>query len=119
MLTPHDGEFSFLAGHRPGADRIEERPGDLAANHWRRDPPQGPGHRHRRTVRRVLVSNSGDERLATAGALAMCCPGAIGALLVQQVPAFHAAAAGARSHGAAAHRGPAHGLVASDLPGPP
>jgi NAD(P)H-hydrate epimerase len=115
VLTPHDGEFSLLAGHRPGADRIDEAR-RLAASTGAVVLLKGPATVVAEPRGRVLVSNSGDERLATAGSGDVL-SGVIGALLAQQVPAFHAAAAGAWLHGAAARRGPAHGLVASDLPG--
>ncbi len=64
---------------------------------------------------RVRLSLSGDSRLATAGTGDVLA-GIIGSLLAQGVDAFAAAAAGAWLHGEAAMRGPARGLVASDLP---
>ena len=63
----------------------------------------------------VLVVDTGDERLATAGTGDVL-SGMVGSLLAQGMDAWHAAAAGAWIHGTAARRGPERGLVASDLP---
>ncbi|MFS8586291.1 MAG: NAD(P)H-hydrate dehydratase, partial [Acidimicrobiia bacterium] len=63
---------------------------------------------------RVRLSTSGDARLATAGTGDVL-SGIVGALLCQGIDAFDAAAAGAWLHGRAAARGPARGLVASDV----
>ena len=66
VLTPHDGEYGLLAGHRPGADRIaaaRRLAADLRAVVLLKGPatvvadPDGD----------VLVVASGDARLATAG----------------------------------------------------
>jgi hydroxyethylthiazole kinase-like uncharacterized protein yjeF len=115
VLTPHDGEFSLLAGHRPGPDRIDDAR-RLAGSTGAVVLLKGPATVIADPRGRVLLSTSGDERLATAGSGDVL-SGIIGGLLAQQVPAFHAAAAGAWLHGAAARLGPARGLVASDLPG--
>jgi NAD(P)H-hydrate epimerase len=63
---------------------------------------------------RVRVVTEGDARLATAGTGDVL-SGVIGALLASGVDAADAAAAGAWIHGAAGHRRPAAGLIASDL----
>jgi NAD(P)H-hydrate repair Nnr-like enzyme with NAD(P)H-hydrate dehydratase domain len=63
---------------------------------------------------RVLVTTTGDERLATAGTGDVL-TGIIGALLAQGVEPFHAAAAGAWLHGRAASAATAHGFVAGDI----
>ncbi len=115
VLTPHDGEFSLLAGHRPGPDRIGEAR-RLAAATGAVVLLKGPATVIAEPRGRVLISSSGDERLATAGSGDVL-SGIVGALLAQQVSAFHAAAAGAWLHGAAGRQGAARGLVASDLPG--
>ena len=114
VLTPHDGEFGLLAGHRPGADRLADAR-QLAASTGTVVLLKGPATVIAEPHGRVLVATAGDERLATAGSGDVL-SGIIGALLAQQVPAFEAAAAGAWLHGTAAMRGPAIGLVASDLP---
>lgn len=115
VLTPHDGEYALLTGHRPGADRIEaarrlatdtgavvllKGPVTIVAN------PNGSVH----------IVNAGDDRLATAGTGDVL-SGMVGALLAQGLPAMEAASAGAWIHGTAARRGPARGLIASDVVG--
>ena len=114
VLTPHDGEFGLLAGRRPGPDRIASVR-SLAAQTGAVVLLKGPTTIVAEPRGRVLLSTTGDERLATAGSGDVLA-GIIGALLAQQVPAFEAAAAGAWLHGAAAQRGPARGFLASDLP---
>ena len=88
VVTPHDGEFSLLAGHGPAADRVAavrelareldvtlllKGPATLVAN------PRGD----------VLVVDHGDERLATAGSGDVL-SGLIGALLASGVSAERA-----------------------------
>ena len=114
VLTPHDGEFGLLAGHRPGADRIAAAR-ELAAATAAVVLLKGPATVVAEPRGRVLISTMGDERLATAGSGDVL-SGIIGALLAQQLPAFEAAAVGAWLHGAAGMRGSSRGLVASDLP---
>ena len=63
----------------------------------------------------VLVSTTGDERLATAGTGDVLA-GVIGGLLAAGLPPLHAAAAGAFLHGRAGALGWRRGLVAGDLP---
>ena len=113
VLTPHDGEFALLTGSAPGADRIQ------AARRLAQDLKvvvllKGPATIVAEPSGRVLVSDSGDQRLATAGTGDVLA-GIIGALLAQDVSAFEAAAAGAWIHGRAGQLGQARGLVASDL----
>ena len=64
---------------------------------------------------RVLVTNQGDARLATAGTGDVLA-GAIGAFLARGMPPARAAAAGAFVHGRAGTLGWPDGLVAGDLP---
>jgi NAD(P)H-hydrate epimerase len=64
----------------------------------------------------VLVVDTGDARLATAGTGDVLA-GLIAGLAAQGVPPVRAAAAGAFLHGAAGALGWRHGLVAGDLPG--
>ncbi len=113
VLTPHDGEYTLIAGRRPGADRIEAAR-DLARRTQSVVLLKGPATVAANPEGRALVITAGDERLATAGTGDVLA-GVIGALLASGVPAFEAAAAGAWIHGQAARRGPARGLVAGDL----
>jgi NAD(P)H-hydrate epimerase len=62
----------------------------------------------------VLLSASGDPRLATAGTGDVL-SGVIGAFLAQGLDGLHGAAAAAWVHGTAAHLGWRRGLVAGDL----
>ena len=115
VLTPHDGEFGMLAGHRPGPDRIDEAR-RLANTTGAVVLLKGPATVVAEPRGRVLIANAGDERLATAGSGDVL-SGILGALLAQQVPPFQAAAAAAWLHGTAARRGALRGFMASDLPG--
>ena len=54
VLTPHDGEFGLLAGHRPAADRFQAAR-RLAADLRARRAAQGSGHDRRRPDGDVLV----------------------------------------------------------------
>ena len=63
----------------------------------------------------MLVVNSGDERLATAGTGDVLA-GMIGALLAMRLDPLVAAAVAVWVHGRAGTLGPAVGLIASDLP---
>lgn len=112
-LTPHDGEFARLAGHAPGDDRIAATRG-LAARLGAVVLLKG----HLTVVAhpdgRVLLSDTGDVRLATAGTGDVLA-GVIGALCAQGLEPFEAAAAGAFIHGRAGALGWRHGLVAGDL----
>ena len=113
VLTPHDGEYGLLAGHRPHADRfgaVRQLAADLDATVLLKGPttivatPAGE----------VLAVASGDARLATAGTGDVL-SGIVGALLAAGIDPFRAAAAGAWIHGEASRCGPAVGLVAGDL----
>jgi hydroxyethylthiazole kinase-like uncharacterized protein yjeF len=114
VLTPHDGEFERLAGHRPGPDRLAAAralAADLSAVVLLKGPttvvadPDGD----------VLVVTSGDARLATAGTGDVL-SGLVGAFLAQGLDPLLAAAAAAHVHGRAATLGWPVGLVAGDLP---
>lgn len=113
VLTPHDGEFERLAGHRPGPDRFEScrsLAAQLSAHVLLKGPttivaaPDGDA--------RAIVE--GDERLATAGSGDVLA-GALGALLAAGLDPLDAAAAGAFLHGRTARLGSDTGLVAGDL----
>ena len=114
VLTPHDGEFALLTGHRPGADRVESAR-SLAAATGAVVLLKGAATVIADASGRAYIVTAGDERLATAGTGDVLA-GIIGALLSSGVPALEAAAAGAWIHGQAGRRGPARGLVAGDLP---
>jgi hydroxyethylthiazole kinase-like uncharacterized protein yjeF len=113
VLTPHDGEYERLAGHRPGADRLAAAR-DLAAAAGCVVLLKGSTTVVAEPSGRVLVAAAGDARLATAGTGDVL-SGIIGALLAQGVAPLEAAAWGAHVHGLAGQAGPARGLVAGDL----
>jgi len=113
VLTPHDGEFERLSGAAPGPDRLgaartlSRRCGAVVLL-------KGPATVVAHPDGRVLVSTSGDARLATAGTGDVLA-GIIAALCAQGVDPFRAAAAGAFLHGLAADLGWRDGLVAGDV----
>jgi len=113
VLTPHDGEFARLSGSPPGPDRtaaarsLAERLGAVVLLKGSLTIVAHPDGR-------VLYSNTGDARLATAGTGDVLA-GIIGALCATGVEPFRAAAAGAFLHGRAGALGWRRGLVAGDL----
>ncbi len=113
VLTPHDGEFSRLAGCPPGPRRISAvrhlafTTGATVLLKGSTTIVAGPDGD-------VVLSDAGDARLATAGSGDVLA-GVIGALLAQGLDAPTAAAAGAFVHGTAAGLGWRRGLVAGDL----
>ncbi len=114
VLTPHEGEWSRLAGGPPGADRL------AAVRDAARATAAVVALKGSVTVvaapdGRTLVAGAGSPRLATAGTGDVL-SGIIGAFLARGVPAFEAAALAAHVHGRAGAAGPAEGLLASDLP---
>jgi hydroxyethylthiazole kinase-like uncharacterized protein yjeF len=114
VLTPHDGEFARLAGGAPGDDRV------AAARTLAAETGAVVLLKGRATVvadpdGTVLVTTTGDERLATAGTGDVLA-GIIGGLLATGMAPLHAAAAGAFLHGRAGALGWRRGLVAGDLP---
>lgn len=113
VLTPHDGEFERLCGHRPGTDRFDavRRLAD-ATNAV--VLLKGPTTIVARPGGSALAVTSGDARLATAGTGDVL-SGVIAALVARGLDPFHAAAAGAWLHGRAAALGSRHGTVASDV----
>ena len=114
ILTPHDGEYERLMGHRPGPDRIASAV-ELAEATDSVVLLKGPTTVVADSGGRVLLTRSGDQRLATAGTGDVLA-GMIGALLAQGIAPLRAAAAGAHLHGRAAQLGSRNGLIASDIP---
>jgi NAD(P)H-hydrate epimerase len=113
VLTPHDGEYARLMGGRPDPDRCHAA--RQAAQRIRAVVLlKGPTTTVAHPDGRVRLVTTGDQRLATAGTGDVL-SGAIGALLARGMDPFDAASAGAWLHGMAGQKGPAEGLVASDL----
>jgi len=115
VLTPHDGEVALLTGERPGHDRVaaaRRLAHDMAAVVLLKGPvtviadPSGE----------VLVVDTGDQRLATAGTGDVLA-GLVAAMLSRGVAPLQAAASAAWIHGRAAHLAPPAGFVAGDLLG--
>ena len=113
VLTPHDGEYGLLTGHRPGDDRLAAAVA-LADTTGATVLLKGPVTTVATPGEIPLIVDSGDERLATAGTGDVLA-GIIGALLARQVPAHRAAAAGAFVHGGAVQRCAPVGVIAGDL----
>lgn len=113
VLTPHDGEFALLTGAPPGPDRMLSAR-ELAAHTGAVVLLKGPVSVIASPEGRVLLMADGDERLATAGSGDVLA-GIIGAFLARGLDGFHAAAAAAWVHAAAARANPVAGVIASDL----
>ena len=114
ILTPHDQEFEYLSGQRPGPDRIAAAR-ELAQTSQAVVLLKGATTIVAHPDGRVLLSCAGDERLATAGTGDVLA-GVIGALAAQGLEPFLAAGLGAELHGQASQLGAAQGLTAGDLP---
>ena len=113
VLTPHEGEFARLAGEPVGADRLAVVR-SLAAATGAIVLLKGPTTVVAAPDGAVLITTTGDARLATAGTGDVL-TGVIAALLARGLEPLRAAAAGAFLHGRAGAVGWRHGLVASDL----
>lgn len=113
VLTPHEGEFVHLAGHKVPADRMAGTR-DLAQRVGATVLLKGSTTTVADPDGRVLLSAAGDARLATAGTGDVL-SGVIGAFLAQGLEPIEAAAGAAWVHGTAAHLGWRRGLVAGDL----
>jgi len=113
VLTPHEGEFARLTGQEVGGDRIAAVR-SLAAASGAVVLLKGSTTVVADPAGRVLVSTTGDARLATAGTGDVL-TGVIAALLAGGLDPARAAAAGAFLHGRAGAVGFGSGLVASDL----
>jgi NAD(P)H-hydrate repair Nnr-like enzyme with NAD(P)H-hydrate dehydratase domain len=114
VLTPHEGEYARLLGAPPGPDRVEAAR-RLAAATGAVALLKGSTTVVAAPDGRVLLSTSGDARLATAGTGDVLA-GMVGALCAQGLDPLRAAAGAASLHGAAAVLGWTRGLVAGDLP---
>jgi len=112
VLTPHEGEFAGLMGRKVSGDRL----GDVrtAADRLRATVLLKGSTTVVADQGQVLVTATGDARLATAGTGDVL-SGVVGALLAEGLPAPRAAAAGAFVHGGAGALGWPRGLVAGDL----
>ena len=114
VLSPHDGEFERLIGHRPGPDRLlaateaADRFGCVVLL-------KGPTTVVAAPTGHVYLSTSGDKRLATAGSGDVL-SGVIAAGLAGGLEPLEAAGLAAELHGLACQRGANVGLTAGDLP---
>jgi NAD(P)H-hydrate epimerase len=113
VLTPHDGEFTRLAGAAPGTDRIAAACA-LAARCGAVVLLKGATTVVADPAGTVLLAMTGSPRLATAGTGDVL-SGVIGAFIARGIDPVHAAAMAAHVHGRAAQLGPPEGLVAGDL----
>lgn len=113
VLTPHDGEYERLAGRTPGPDRIESAK-SLARLMNSTVLLKGPSTVIASPEGDVRVTNTGDQRLATAGTGDVLA-GILGAFLAQGLKPLDAASAAAYVHGLAASLGPRFGLIATDI----
>jgi len=113
VLTPHEGEFAHLAGEKVGGDRLDATR-RLAAATGATVLLKGSTTTVVDPDGRVLLSATGDARLATAGTGDVL-SGVIGAFLAQGLDGLRAAASGAWVHGTAARLGWPRGLVSGDL----
>ena len=113
VLTPHDGEYTRLAGESPGPDRFAAVR-RLAAATGAVVVLKGPTTLIADPGGAVRAVTNGDERLATAGSGDVL-SGIIGAFLAGGMEVFDAAGAAAWLHAEAASLRPATGLVASDV----
>ena len=115
VLTPHDGEFARLGGVLDGQPSRFDAVRDLATRTGAIVLLKGPTTLVGHPDGRVLATDQGDARLATAGTGDVL-TGVLAAFLAWGVPPFEAAAAASFVHGRAARLGPPEGLIASDLP---
>ncbi len=114
VLTPHEGEYAKLTGHKPAEDRITDvrdtarQTGAVVLLKGSTTVVAGPDGQ-------VRMAAAGGPNLATAGT-GDTLTGIITAFLARGLEPLEAAALGAHAHGRAAGRGRPEGLVASDLP---
>ena len=113
VLTPHDGEYEALAGEAPGPDRFAAARG-LAARTGAVVLLKGPTTLVAHPDGRVLATDTGDARLATAGTGDVL-TGLLAGLLAQGLAPFEAAGSAALLHGTAGDLACRRGLVAGDV----
>ena len=113
VLTPHDGEFSALVGHRPSGNRLDEAR-TAAAALQATVLLKGSTTVVADQKGEALCIIEGDERLATAGSGDVL-TGTIAAYLARGMSPLKAAAAGAFTHAHALRELPKDGVMASDL----
>jgi NAD(P)H-hydrate epimerase len=113
LLTPHDGEFAALTGVAPDADRFSAVRA-LAADSGAVVLLKGPTTLVAHPDGRILASDAGDARLASAGSGDVL-TGVVAALLAGGLDPLRAGAAGAFLHGVAGGLALPSGMVAGDL----
>lgn len=117
VITPHDGEYTRLAGSPPSSDRLQSAR-DLARRIGAVVLLKGPltaVASPEDIAPDVLLSSAGVPALATAGTGDVL-TGVIAAFLARGIPAHPAAALAAHVHGRAAALGLGDGLISGDLP---
>ena len=113
LLTPHDGEYSRLAGEPAGTDRVAAvrrlaaRSGCVVLLKGSRTVIADPDGQ-------AAINTTGGPWLATAGTGDVLA-GMLGAFVARGTPVFEAAASGAFLHGRSADVAGHAGLVAGDL----
>lgn len=113
VITPHEAEFVRLFGKQIGPNRIAQVV-ELAKFCSIVVLLKGPTTIVANDKGNVLLVNTGNYRLATAGSGDVL-SGIIGAFIARGLDTFQAAAFGAHAHGAASMLGFEEGLIASDL----
>lgn len=113
VITPHEAEFARLNGQKVGSNRIAQVV-ELARFCSVVVLLKGSTTVVADKKGNVLLVNSGNYRLATAGSGDVL-SGIIGAFIARGLNVFEAAAFGAHAHGAASVLGFSDGLIASDL----
>jgi NAD(P)H-hydrate epimerase len=113
VLTPHDGEYATLTGHRPAAYRVAAVR-ELVDRTGATILLKGPTTLVAAPDQPTWFVTNGDQRLATAGTGDVLA-GIVGALLARGLDSVRAAVAGAWIHAEAARSAGELGLVAGDL----
>jgi NAD(P)H-hydrate epimerase len=113
IITPHEGEFTRLAGGPPGDDRVAAAR-DLARRSNAVVLLKGSRSVIAAPDGRAAINTTGGPWLATAGTGDVLA-GIVGALVARGLEPFDAAVAGAWLHGRAADGAGHAGLVAGDL----
>ncbi len=113
VLTPHDGELARLGADLDDGDRVQVVR-DLAARRGAVVLAKGPTTVVAAPDGAVLLTTTGDARLATAGTGDVL-TGVVAAFLARGVEPHRAAAAAAHVHGRAGALACRRGLVAGDV----